>query len=197
RAAADAVVRVGQQVRVGQRRGPRLACGLQVAGGELRVVRGEHAGGLGGRRGQVQRGGGGRRVQLTRLRVQVRQQGQAGPLPVVDLVVGHARQRLAVRHLHAQQELLLPAGLVEHVGDAVAGLRDVERAAGEGRLAPLVQAHERVRRAAAVDDVLAVVAGVVPAAADVQEVVADAGLAGHADVALVRLDADVTGRAAV
>ena len=57
--------------------------------------------------------------------------------------------------------------------------------------------HELGDGDAAVDDVLAVVAGVVPAAADVEGVVAHAGLAGHDGVALVGGHAQVTGRPAV
>ena len=111
----------------------------------------------------------------------LRQQRQAGPVVVVHLVVRHAGQRLAGRHLHAQQELQLPAGLVEDVRHAVAALGQVQRRVaergrlgGRGDLGPLERAQQLVDRDAAVDHVLAVVARVVPAAADVERVVADA-----------------------
>ena len=91
---------------------------------------------------------------------------------VVDLVVGHAGA--AARRpgtCMLQQELQLPAGLVEDVGHAVAALRAWPGAVASCRRAPAASWCARTRciswcdRDAAVDDVLAVVAGVVPAAA--------------------------------
>ncbi len=203
-AAADAVVRVGEQVRVGERRGPGGAGGVERLGGELPVVGAVQAGGLRGRRRQVEGRRGGRRVEFALLRVVARQQRQPGPLLVVDLVVRHSGQRLSVRHLHLQQELQLPAGLVEDVGHLVAALGDVERTVAELRGLPgagvqraLVGAEQLPGGDAAVDDVLAVISGVVPAAGDVEGVVAHAGLAGHLGVAPVGRRAHVSGGAAV
>src|SRR5262249_45964111 len=72
---------------------------------------------------------------------------------------------------------------------------------GRGDLASLELAHELVDRDSAVDDVLAVVAGVVPTAGHVERVVAAGsatgrvlGRAAHRVVALVRRDSDVAGR---
>ena len=130
--------------------------------------------------------------------------GSAGPLLVVDLVVRHARQRLARRHLHLQQELQLPARLVEDVGHRVLASPGCSACRRRSRRVPpnLVSARtgsaSSRRRDAAVDDVLAVIAGVVPAAADVQRVVAAAVLrARHRLVAGVGRDADVAGRPVV
>ena len=103
------------------------------------------------------------------------------------------------------QELQLPARLVEDVGHAVAALGHAQGAVAQGRaeagrrrgLGALEGAQQLVGGDAAVDDVLAVVARVVPAAADVEPVVADARLAGHVGVTLVGRHAEVAGRAGV
>ena len=58
----------------------------------------------------------------------------------------------------------------------------------------LVEVHQLPGGERAVDDVLAVVARVVPAAPHVEGVVAGAGQAGHRRVALVGRDAEVSGR---
>jgi len=95
--------------------------------------------------------------------------------------VHHARLRLALGHLHLEQELELPAGLVEQVGDPVPPLGDVHGPIREraGRLAEvpraLVEVEERPSRHGAVDHVLAVVPGVVPATRHVERVVAAGG----------------------
>ena len=118
--------------------------------------------------------------------------------------MGHAGQRLTRRHLHPEQELDLPAGLVEDVGHTVAVFGNPQRAVGQpiGLAAtparrPLPGAEQLVRGDSAVDDVLAVVARVVPATAHVEPVVADPFLARHVGVALVRFDAEVTCRSGV
>ncbi len=189
---------------MGERRRPRRAGRVERLRGELPVVGAVEAGRLRGRRGQVEGGRGGRRVQLALLGVVAGQQRQTGPRLVVDLVVGHAGQRLPLGHLHLQQEVQFPADLVEDVRHLVAALRDGEGAVAElrglaraGVQRALVGAEQLPGGDAAVDDVLAVVAGVVPAAGDVEGVVADAGLTGDLGVPLVGRDAHVSGRAAV
>jgi hypothetical protein len=49
----------------------------------------------------------------------------------VHLVVCHPGERLAGRHLHAQQELQLPARLVEDVRHPVAALGHPQRAVAQ------------------------------------------------------------------
>ena len=49
----------------------------------------------------------------------------------MQLVMDHARQRLALRHLQAEHELQLPAGFVENVGHAVAAFGDIQRIIGK------------------------------------------------------------------
>ena len=150
------------------------------------------------------------RCQRAHLRVGRGQERQAGPALVVDLVVHHAGV-LTGRRDHLLHPLELPARLVQHVGHVVAVLRQVERAVaertrrGRGRgQGPLVGAEQLRHGDAAVDHVLAVVARVVPAARDVERVVAGPAVvvvarpdAGHLGVALVGCDADVTGHAGV
>ena len=120
------------------------------------------------------------------------------PRQVVDLVVSHARQRFPGGYLHLQQQLHLPARLVQHVGHPVALLGDRQQTVPQALEVQavqrtLVEVHQLPRGERAVHHVLAVVTGVVPAAADVERVVADTGLAGHRVVTLVRRDADVPG----
>ncbi len=141
-------------------------------------------------------------MQLALLGVLLGAGRQAGPLRVVDLVEGHARQRLAGRDLHPQQEVDLPAGLVQDVRHGVAALghaqrRVTQRRVRPGPLRPLEGVDQLPGGDPAVDHVLALVAGVVPAAAHVQAVVADARLARHRGVALVGGHPEVPGRAGV
>ncbi len=119
--------------------------------------------------------------------------------------MGHPRELLALGDLHGQQELHLPAGLVQDVGHTVVPLGDGQGGVGDPGGVPggrgvraLVDAHQLVDGDAAVHHVLAVVARVVPAAGHVERVVArGGGVAGDVRVALVGLDADVTGLASV
>src|SRR5690606_16229482 len=116
---------------------------------------------------------------------------EPAPLVVVDLVVGHAGEGLPGGHLHLEQELHLPAGFVEQIRDAVAALGDAEGAVTEGILprpdvhAALEEGLERPGADATVHHVLAVVPGVVPAAAHVEHVVAGPPPAGHGAIAEV------------
>ncbi|MDP4500925.1 hypothetical protein Q9G87_03040 [Nonomuraea sp. G32] len=137
-------------------------------------------------------------MEVARLGVQVRDRRVPGPRGVVHLVVDQA----AAGHLHAKQELQLPAGLVEHVRDAVAGLGDAQQAVARPLpvvlpVRALVEVHELPGGEGAVHDVFAMVARVVPASAHVQRVVAGAGQARDAGVALVGGDAEVPGRPGV
>ena len=80
----------------------------------------------------------------------------------------------ALRHLHREQELDLPARLVEQVVDAVAGLGKGGAAVGEewapADAAELVQVEQGPDRDAAVDDIFPLVAGIVPSPRDVERV---------------------------
>jgi hypothetical protein len=102
----------------------------------------------------------------------------------------HPGQRLTGRDLHPQHELDLPPRFVQYVGSPVAGLGNPQRVVGSAGL--LVEVEQLPRRQRAVDDVLAVIAGVVPTASDVEAVVAGAGEAGDGDVALVGGDPEVS-----
>ena len=118
-------------------------------------------------------------------------------------VSGHFQHR-AVRHLHPQQELHLPPCLVQQVGYAVGGFRDRQGAVGE-RLeglathdqGPLILVEQLPGGDTAVDHVLTVVTGVVPAAPHIQGVVAGPRHAGHVGVTLVRGHVKVSGRTRV
>jgi hypothetical protein len=87
---------------------------------------------------------------------------------------------LAPRDLHGQQEVQLEAGFVQDIGHAVGVFGQGQGAIAQGlgragtlqRGRPLPGIDQGPDRNAAVDDVLAVVAGVVPAGASVQGVVA-------------------------
>ena len=84
------------------------------------------------------------------------------------------RRPRAVGHLHGQQEAHLPRRFVEQVVAAVARLRQRGAAVGEGRGGgvDLVEVEQRPQCDAAVDDIFAVVARVVPAAGHVERIVA-------------------------
>src|SRR5690606_18775587 len=148
-------------------------------------------GALRGRGGEVQRRGRARPVQEARLLVLVRGEAEPGPGRVVHLVVREPGERLPIWDLHAEQEFHLPARLVEQIRHAVLVLRDVqlavaERGDGAERARSLVEVEQGPNGDAPVDDVLSVIAGVVPAAAHVEAVAAAArGLTRNALVALV------------
>ena len=148
----------------------------QQRGGERRVVRREQPGALRGGGGQVEGGGGRRRVQLARLRVVGAGRAAGRSTPRRGSCGGPCR-RAACRPAPA-----CAAGTRAPSGPRrgrparrcrCSGMRSVpspSARAGAGRrgLGPLEGAQQLAGGDAAVDDVLAVVAGVVPAAAHVQ-----------------------------
>ena len=70
-------------------------------------------------------------MEIARQRVVARQFRQVAPVGAVDLVVHHARERLARGHRHLEEELELPERLVEDVGEAVVLLGDAQRIVAE------------------------------------------------------------------
>ncbi len=159
---------------------------------------------LRGRRRQVQGRGGADGPQVA-LDVVVGGRGRnVRPLLAVDLLMNHPGHRLPRRHLQPQEEIEPPARLVEQVGAPVLRLGDLHLPVAERRRRR-AEARERLVLVlqhpdgeAAVDDVLAVIAGVVPAAAGVERVVAVAlRRAGDALVAEVAGRALEGGRARV
>ena len=194
----------GARVRVLLRGGVRGLGGGQAARRERGVQLLPHARRLRAGGGQVQRRRRADRAQVALDVVLVRHRRDRRPLVAVHLLVRHAGVGLSLRHLHPQQRVQAEARLVEQVGLAVFALGDAHLAVAEvaGRRAEagqhLVLVLQRPDREAAVDQVLAVVAGVVPAAADVQLVAAlRLGRAGHALVADVAGGAFVGLRAGV
>ena len=128
-------------------------------------------------------------------RIPVRRQRQRRPVVAVHPVEGQPGVLLAGRHLHPQQPLDLPPRLLPQRGGQRAGRR------------PLGRGQQQGGGQAAVDHVLAVVAGVVPAAGDVQRPVQPPagvepgrvrpGPAAHGGIAAVGRHARVPGRPAV
>ena len=119
----------------------------------------------------------------------------------MDPVEGQAGVRVARRHLHPQQPVQLPAGLLEQRGlQAVRGRGGVGAQQVDG--GQQLPGRQRTR-----GHVLAVVAGVVPAAGDVepaalgpagvQALGVRAGPGRHGGVAGVRRDSEVAGGSAV
>ncbi len=103
--------------------------------------------------------------------------GGDGPLCVVDLVVHHPGKRLTVRHHHCKQELQLPSRLVEQIGNAVAAFGNARKPIaedGRGSTAKdtaALECRQQLRdRDRTVDRVFAVVAGIVPAAGNVETI---------------------------
>ena len=149
-------------------------------------------------RGQVQGRRRARRVEESFDRILVRRQPQRRPDLVVDLVMHHAGEFLARRNLHAHLEFQLPADLIQDIRHIVSLFGNVQLAVAEiarrgaqvfGALPPVEQRPDRDPR---VHHIFAVIAGVVPAAADVERVgAAAARQAWDLLVALVRRDVDV------
>ena len=82
------------------------------------------------------------------------------------LVPDRQRRPRPLRHLHLQEELQFIARFVEQVGDAVSRLWQRGALVGK-RAGDFVEIQERPDRDAAIDDVFAVIARVVPAAGHV------------------------------
>ncbi len=89
-------------------------------------------------------------------------------------------QGRAGRNLHGQQEVHFPAGFVQQVGDAVGVFGDLAVTVGEGGQGrglaqddgALIGVLQRPHRDAAVDHILSLVAGVVPASAGIERIAA-------------------------
>ena len=152
--------------RAGRRRHPGPPGSDRAAAGEDRVVGPPHPGRLRGDSGQpVRRRRGGRPGQPG-FAVLIGAERQRGPPDVVHGVEDHAGLRVTGGQLRGQQELHPPSGLDEHVGDAVAALRDVQLRP-DGCPVAFVCVLQQPGGDRGGHRVLAVVSGVVPTAAQV------------------------------
>ncbi len=179
----------GIDIRVAQRRLIGLARRHQAALGKGVVDAPPDTRTLRGGRGEVQRRGGAGRIEQPLLMIVGGRGGQSSPVAVRDLMMRHApgidrrqpvrpaplspdrqRQHLALRHLHRQQEPHFPARLVQQVVDAVPRLGQRGRAVGEGGRAriDLIEILQHPQRDAAIDDIFALVARIIPAAGHVE-----------------------------
>jgi len=192
----------------------------QTLAGEGGIDLAPDARALGADRREIQRCGRAGRIEQAGLGIVGRGHWYPRPLGVVDLVMRHAAgvdfgqgQRLTLRlgadrnlglhpvgNLHLQQELDLVTGLVQQVVDPVARFRNIGLAVGEGvrglilaHHRPLIGVQQHPHGNAAVDDIFPMVAGIIPAAGDVERIVAtgpgDAGpvRAGETGRDLVRM----------
>jgi hypothetical protein len=181
-----------------QRRRPAAPCRYEALGGEGWVDRAPDAGALRCDSDHVERGRGRRRIEKPGLVVVGGRGRQTGPVLVGDLGmnqparvdrleprdrlardagVGCDRQLRAVGDLHRKQEGDFDARFVEQIVLAIAAFGQREAAVGERgcvteRCEPFVQVEQSPGRDAAVDDVFALIAGVVPAAGRVELVAA-------------------------
>ncbi|MNQ47474.1 hypothetical protein D3C85_613190 [compost metagenome] len=101
--------------------------------------------------------------------------GQCQVVELLGLIAYRYPDLLAFRHLHGEEELHHPAGLVQQIVVAVVLFRDLGLAVGKGalvtlfrQLLSLIEVHQGPYRDAAVDHVLALIASVVPAAGHIQ-----------------------------
>ena len=154
---------------------------------------------MGSGRGKVQTGPGRRPVQHPEGGVEVRPHSRGLPHGSVHAVEGQAGVRVTRWHLHPEQPVELPAGLLDQGRLETGGRRMPADQLNRGEQLP-----DRQRTGG---DVLAVVPGVVPAARDVEQSVLGPARVerpgvgslprGHGRVPGVRGDAGMAGRSAV
>src|SRR5690554_4975787 len=127
-------------------------------------------------------------------------QRQSGPTHIVNFMVDHARFGLTLRYLHGEHEFHLPAHFVEDVRYTVATLRNIQGAVREGAgivaqvQSTLVHDEQFPDGDTAVDNILTVIAGVVPAFGHVKAVVTGTAPAGHVVVTFIRTHVEVSCR---
>ncbi len=176
---------LGRRIRP-LRRSQALVC--------IRIINAvEHASTLGadGRNMQGRRRG--RREQRTRSGIVVRHDRHGRPFNVAGFVMNHAgdichlrrvrlplaihvaadnRRLRALWRLHAQHIVEIVAGLIQEIVQPVTGFRNICCAVLKSRCAALIGVEQRPDADAAIDDIFALVAGIIPSAADIQLVVA-------------------------